>query len=326
VWGEGTDRRMRGVFEEFLRMSVQRRQTRAINGILLLDKPTDISSNHALQIVKRLFAARKAGHTGSLDPLASGMLPICFGEATKFSQYLLEADKRYWVVGKLGVKTTTGDAEGEIVAQQPTSVSAEQLLPVLDKFRGEIQQVPSMFSALKHQGRPLYELARQGITIERAARAVTIHELILLEQTADTITLEISCSKGTYIRTLIEDIGDALGCGAHVTSLRRLSAGTYAANEMVTLQELEEVAQQGDFAQLDKFLLPIDSALRTLPLVSVSEAGAFYLLRGQSIIVPQAPTSGFVCLVLNPDRFLGIGEILSDGRVAPRKLIATGAS
>lgn len=304
-------------------MNLSRRQSRSVNGIILLDKPSQISSNMALQRVKRLFAARKAGHTGSLDPLASGMLPICLGEATKFSQFLLEADKRYNVTAKLGIKTTTGDAEGEVVQEKAVpTLSAEQLLQVLAKFRGEIQQVPSMYSALKHQGRPLYELARQGITVEREARTVTIHELKLLDQTADTFTLEIACSKGTYIRTLVEDIGELIACGAHVSNLRRLTAGAYAENEMITLPELERIAAEQDWQVLDAHLLPVDSALRAWPVVQISEAAAFYLMRGQPIISPAAPKEGMVRL-LTPTRFLGVGEILSDGRVAPRKLVAS---
>lgn len=304
-------------------MSTSRRQSRTVNGIILLDKPSQISSNIALQRVKRLFAAKKAGHTGSLDPLASGMLPICLGEATKFSQFLLEADKRYTVTAKLGIKTATGDTEGEVVQEKAVpALSTEQLMQVLDKFRGEIRQVPSMYSALKHQGRPLYELARQGITVEREARAVTIHELKLLDQTADTFTLEIACSKGTYIRTLVEDIGDVIGCGAHVSDLRRLTAGAYAENEMLTLPELERIAETNDWQALDAHLLPIDSALRAWPVVQISEAAAFYLTRGQPIISATAPKEGMVRL-LTPSRFLGVGEILSDGRVAPKKLVAT---
>lgn len=294
---------------------------RIVHGILLLDKPGNITSNMALQKIKHLYAARKAGHTGSLDPLATGMLPICFGEATKFSQFLLEADKRYYVVAKLGIKTATGDAEGEVISQRPVAeFSSARLMEVLANFRGEISQIPSMYSALKHQGKPLYELARQGITIERSARKVQIYELKPLARTPDTLTLEIACSKGTYIRTLAEDLGEALGCGAHVIELRRLSTASYQEQEMITVEKLE--ASANNFAELDKYLLPIDSALRSLPLLTVSEAAAFYLLRGQAIISPLAPKEGFVRLWLNDQRFLGIGEILSDGRVTPRKLIA----
>lgn len=305
-------------------MVSERSRLRPVNGILLLDKPCQITSNAALQIVKRLFGARKAGHTGSLDPLATGMLPICFGEATKFSQFLLEADKSYRVTAKLGVTTTTGDAEGEIVTERTVeNFSQQRINEVLDSFKGEIQQVPSMYSALKHQGRPLYELARQGITIERAARPVTIYDLNLVSQTTDTLTLDITCSKGTYVRTLVEDIGSVLGCGAHVIALRRLTTSSFNEGEMISLAEIEKLAEKGDFKLLDAHLLPTDAAVGDLPAVNISEAGSYYLLRGQPIILPRAPASGFVKLFLSQNRFLGIGEILSDGRIAPRRLVSS---
>jgi tRNA pseudouridine55 synthase len=294
------------------------RTKQKIDGILLLDKPGNMTSNAALQTVKRLFSALKAGHTGSLDPLASGMLPICLGEATKFSQYLLESDKRYSVVVQLGVKTATGDAEGEIIQQQAVpEISATRLEEVLAQFRGAISQVPSMYSALKHQGRPLYELARQGITIERAARTVNIYELTLLARTVDTLTLTVTCSKGTYIRTLAEDIGDALGCGAHVAKLRRMTVGPYREAEMIALNDLEKL----DLARLQKHLLPVNSALAHLPELKVSEAALYYLRRGQPIIVPAAPTAGLICLLRQSGELIGVGEILDDGRVAPRRLV-----
>jgi tRNA pseudouridine55 synthase len=296
-----------------------------INGILLLDKPINITANGALQTVKRLLAARKAGHTGSLDPLATGMLPICLGEATKFSQFLLEANKRYWVVGKLGIKTATGDAEGDIIQQRPVEdISVERLNAVIENFRGAIEQVPSMFSALKHQGRPLYELARKGITIERPARPVTIYELDLLARTPDTLTFTVACSKGTYIRTLIEDIGEALGCGAHVIALRRLSVGAYREEQMVSMAEIERQVQQGDPGLADflqTHLLPVDSAVDHWPTLRVSEAAIYYLTRGQAIIASGAPTSGWVRLLRHNDEFLGVGEVLDDGRITPRRLV-----
>lgn len=299
-----------------------KRFSRPVNGILLLDKPIGLTSNTALQVIKRLFAARKAGHTGSLDPLASGMLPICFGEATKFSQYLLDSDKHYQVVAQLGVKTTTGDTEGEII-QQKSVGDSKGLDQIIKKFHGTIMQVPSMYSALKYQGRPLYELARKGITVERPARSVQIHKLDLLAKTTDTLTLEVVCSKGTYIRTLVEDIGDALGCGAHVAELRRLGVNDYPANQMIGLSQLEKIAQDhpGDYTVLDNLLLSLDTAVQHWPLVNLSQAAAFYLLRGQPVIVPRAPTQGWVRLMLNDGSFIGVGEILDDGRVAPRRLM-----
>ena len=219
---------------------------RLISGILLLDKPKGISSNQALQIAKQLFAANKVGHTGSLDPLATGLLPLCFGEATKFSQFLLNADKTYWVSARLGVKTNTGDAEGEIIQSRPINTDAlEKLEAILASFCGTISQIPPMFSALKHKGKPLYKLARQGIVIERSPRTVQIHRLQLLDRVNEnTVNLEIKCSKGTYIRTLIEDIGEALGCGAYVQELRRLGVANYLAEQMVSLEQLKEKKQK----------------------------------------------------------------------------------
>jgi tRNA pseudouridine55 synthase len=295
---------------------------RNIDGILLLDKPLNLSSNAALQIVKRFFAAKKAGHTGSLDPLATGMLPICFGEATKFSQYLLDADKYYYVVAKLGEKTATGDAEGEVVEKHAVpALTAAHLEDILAHFRGSISQVPSMYSALKYQGKPLYELARQGITVERPARTIQIYELNLINYAADTLTLEVKCSKGTYIRTLVEDIGNALGCGAHVITLRRLRVAGYQTDKMVSLAELEHITEQNNFQQLDKYLLPVNTAVQHWPLLNISEAAYFYLRRGQPILIPYSPTAGWVSLMIG-ERFVGIGEVLEDGKIAPRRLIA----
>jgi len=292
---------------------------RAINGILLLDKPQGITSNQALQTVKRLFAAKKAGHTGSLDPLATGLLPLCFGEATKFSQFLLEADKAYWVSARLGIKTKTGDAEGEIIEERPIPSSCfDQLESVLSTFRGPILQIPPMFSALKFKGKPLYELARQGITVERSAREVTVHALTLLGTTADSIELEIKCTKGTYVRTLIEDIGEALGCGAYVQGLRRLGVGNYNEKGMISLQQLEAFTQE----ERDRCLLPLDSLLHTWPCIKLSQAAVYYLYRGQAILLPNVSEKGWVRLVHTVnDQFIGVGEVLEDGRVAPRRLI-----
>lgn len=292
---------------------------RPVNGILLLDKPMGITSNQALQTVKRLFKAKKAGHTGSLDPLATGLLPLCFGEATKFSQFLLEADKAYWVSARLGIKTKTGDAEGEVIEERPILASSlGQLEAVLSIFRGPILQIPPMFSALKFKGKPLYELARQGITVERSAREVTIHELTLLGSTKDSIKLEIKCTKGTYIRTLIEDIGEALGCGAYVQGLRRLSVGNYNEKGMISLEQLEKLSQE----ERDDCLLPLDSLLHALPCIKLSQAAVYYLYRGQTILLPNISEKGWVRLIHTVnDQFIGVGEVLEDGRVAPRRLI-----
>ncbi|BBB15538.1 tRNA pseudouridine synthase B [Candidatus Rickettsiella viridis] len=292
---------------------------RTINGILLLDKPQGITSNQALQTAKRLFAAKKAGHTGSLDPLATGLLPLCFGEATKFSQFLLEADKAYWVSARLGIKTKTGDAEGEIIEERPIPSSCfDQLESVLSMFRGPILQIPPMFSALKFKGKPLYELARQGITVERSAREVTVHGLTLLGTTVDSIELEIKCTKGTYVRTLIEDIGEALGCGAYVQGLRRLGVANYNERGMISLQQLEAFTQE----ERDHCLLPLDSLLHTWPCIKLSQAAVYYLYQGQAILLPNVSEKGWVRLVHTVnDQFIGVGEVLEDGRVAPRRLI-----
>jgi tRNA pseudouridine55 synthase len=290
-----------------------------MDGILLLDKPAGMTSNEVLQIVKKLYGARKAGHTGSLDPLASGMLPICLGQATKFSQFLLEADKSYRVIGKLGIKTATGDAEGEIIKECALkNISAAQINKILPKFRGEIQQIPSMYSALKHKGQPLYKLARRGVIIEREPRAVTIYKLELLGFKKDLLELEICCSKGTYIRTLIEDIGDELKCCAHVVALRRLSCGSYKEEQMVTLQQIKELATQKTITSL---LLPVESMVAEWPEVQLSEAAVYYLRQGQAIIAPYAPEEGKVRLKTKDGKFIGVGEILPDGKVAPRRLI-----
>ena len=290
-----------------------------MDGILLLDKPAGMTSNEALQIVKKIYGARKAGHTGSLDPLASGMLPICLGQATKFSQFLLEADKCYRVIGKLGIKTTTGDAEGEIIKERELkNISTANIKKILPKFRGEIQQIPSMYSALKHKGQPLYKLARQGITVDRQPRTVTIYKLELLGFKKDLLELEIYCSKGTYIRTLIEDIGDELKCGAHVVALRRLSCGGYNEDQMITLQQIKELATQKAITSL---LLPVESMVAEWPEVQLSEAAVYYLRQGQAIIAPYAPSEGKVRLKMKDGRFIGVGEILEDGKVAPRRLL-----
>ena len=300
-----------------------------INGILLLDKPLHISSNGALQRVKRLFGAKKVGHTGSLDPLATGMLPLCFGEATKLSQYLLESDKWYHVVAKFGEKTLTGDAEGEIIETRPTShVTLDLVKEAISNFVGEIEQIPPMYSALKHQGKPLYELARKGIEVERKARPVTIHQLDLISfpsKAPDTCTLLVHCTKGTYIRTLVEDIGEALGCGAYVIELRRTAVAPYQDSTMVTLEQLEEIVQQHGQDALLPLLLPLESSIQHLPIVKLSASTAFYMRTGNSVMVPHLPMKGLVRLYLEGSEFIGVGEILEDGKVAPRRLLQTPA-
>lgn len=306
----------------------RRRRGRPVNGILVLDKPYGLSSNHALQTAKRLYFAAKAGHTGSLDPLATGVLPLCFGEATKFSQYLLDADKAYESTFVLGTTTNTGDAEGEVLEQRDASAMTEEAVTqALQAFRGEIEQVPSMFSAIKQNGQPLYKLARQGIEVERKSRRVTVKELELRDFRQGEVTevdIYLECSKGTYVRSIAEDLGEALGCGAHVSALRRTRAGPFSLTDSVTLPALEALKQADDVARMDALLLPADIAVKGLPLVELSESGGFYMRQGQPLLVPNAPCDGMVRIALESGEFLGVGEILEDGRVAPRRLIVTG--
>ncbi len=308
-------------------MSRRKRKGRAISGVLLLDKPAGITSNKALQEVKHLFRAAKAGHTGSLDPLATGMLPICLGEATKISAFLLDADKRYRVSCRLGATTTTGDADGEIVQTRDCShITLKQIEQRIPDFSGTISQIPPMYSAVKHQGQRLYELAREGIEVERKPRTVQIYELLLHSLNEDMLELEVACSKGTYVRTLAEDLGEVLGCGAHVVQLRRLSVGPFD-GDMVTIDELRSAADSSDaegFAALDAYLLPIDSAIAHWPDVHLDPDAAFYMKQGQPIQVPHAPTEGWV-RIYDKAQFLGVGEIQDDGRVAPRRMIQASA-
>ncbi len=309
-------------------MSRPRRRGRDIHGVLLLDKPQGLSSNDALQKVKRLYNANRAGHTGALDPLATGMLPICLGEATKFSQYLLDSDKRYRVIAKLGQRTDTSDADGQIVQERPVNFTQAQLDAALDTFRGDIQQVPSMYSALKYQGKKLYEYARQGIEVPRAARSITVYELQFIRWEGDELELEIHCSKGTYIRTITDDLGELLGCGAHVIYLRRLQVATYPIARMVTLEQLNALvaqAQEQAIAPgelLDPLLMPMDSPVENYPEVNLLPVVAGYVKQGQPVQVAGAPASGLVRITEGEERkFIGVGDIAEDGRVAPRRLV-----
>jgi tRNA pseudouridine55 synthase len=309
-------------------MSKPRRPRRPVDGVLLLDKPQGLTSNQALMRVRHLYQAEKAGHTGSLDPLATGLLPVCLGEASKFTQYLLDADKVYRARIRLGQRTSTGDAEGELLAESLVpALDAQAIENVLSRFRGEIEQVPSMYSALKKDGRPLYELARQGIEVERAARPVTIHRLELLAVEGNEWIVEAHVSKGTYIRSLAEDIGATLGCGAHVTALRRLALGPFTQPVMVTLEQIEQVREQdgpsdqGNRAAMDVLLLPTWAGLADWPRVELSEATAYYLLQGQPVRASGAPREGSVLLFETGGRFLGIGEVDDDMQIAPKRLI-----
>ncbi|GLR11118.1 tRNA pseudouridine(55) synthase TruB [Mixta theicola] len=309
-------------------MSRPRRRGRDIHGVLLLDKPQGLSSNDALQKVKRIFRANKAGHTGALDPLATGMLPICLGEATKFSQYLLDADKRYRVIARLGQRTDTSDADGQVISERAVTFSQAQLDEALESFRGETQQVPSMYSALKYQGRPLYEYARQGLEVPREARSITVHELQFIRWQDNELELEIHCSKGTYIRTIIDDLGELLGCGAHVIMLRRLQVARYPITKMITLEQLYELqGEPGDLTeeaqtQLDALLMPMDSPAADYPEVNLSEIAAGYFKQGQPVQASGTPRSGLVRVTEGEVRkFIGMAEIADDGRVAPRRLV-----
>ena len=302
----------------------RRNPGRNVTGILLLDKPLGLTSNDALQRVKRLYRAAKAGHTGSLDPLATGLLPCCLGDSTKFSSFLLDADKRYRVRVRLGVTTTTADAEGEVVETRPVEgVDAARVRAVLSGFHGCIDQLPPMYSAVKHQGQRLYKLARQGVEVERQPRPIEIHALELLACDLPEIELEVHCSKGTYVRTLAEDIGRELGCGGHVVQLRRTGVGPYTESAMpfVTLDQVAELAAGETPQGLDALLLPLDSALGHWPAVRLSADAAFYLGQGQAVLVPQAPTEGLVRLYDPSSVFVGVGCILDDGKVQPKRLV-----
>jgi tRNA pseudouridine55 synthase len=297
---------------------------RNVHGIILLDKPIGLSSNAALQQVKRLYAAAKAGHTGSLDPLATGMLPICLGEATKVSAFLLDGDKHYETLARLGSETASGDAEGEVIASFPVpTFSRSEVETVLARFRGDMLQIPPMYSALKHQGQPLYKLARQGLEVERKAREVHIHRLELLHADPNSLRLAVECSKGTYIRTLVADIGRALGCGAHVAELRRTAAQPFTGMAMYSLQTLASAAEAG-LAAIDRLLLPMDAALPQLPGVVLAPDMAAHIRQGQAVRVTDAPAAGQVRLYARQpaaDEFLGVGRVLEDGRIAPQRLV-----
>lgn len=302
--------------------SQTKRVKRRIDGVLLLDKPAGPSSNAALQHAKRLFQAEKAGHTGNLDPIATGLLPLCFGEATKFSQFLLDSDKTYQAVIKLGQTTTTGDAEGETLTQQPVHLSKAQVEAVFPGFVGRISQVPPMYSALKYQGKALYSYARAGVEVERQSRDVIIYDLQLDAFEGDELRVTVTCSKGTYIRVLAEDIGKALGCGAFMKALRRTRTGVFDVAQAVTLAQLEAM----DMQQRDALLLPPDCLLQGLEAVTLDAGAAFYLRQGQPIWRPKQSIGTTVRVYDDRESFLGIGEITVDGKIAPKRLVATAGS
>ena len=300
----------------------KRKSGRNVHGIVLLDKRLGVSSNKALQEVRRLFNANKAGHTGSLDPLATGLLPLCFGEATKVSALMLDDNKRYHVVIQLGVLTDTGDAEGRVIETKPVpDLSMEEIHACLQRFMGEIDQIPPMYSALKHNGKKLYELAREGITIERKARRIKIFELKLLGFFKDHLTLEVFCTKGTYIRSLAEDIGRSLGCGGTVQALRRLEAGLFNIEQAKTIEQLTAMSEQDLF----QCLIDVDKPLESLPCTHLSDEQAIAIKYGQSINFNRTPdlNSGMwqgMVRMYHAAVFLGLGEMLLDGKIVPKKL------
>ena len=318
---------------------------REVSGILILDKPTGMSSNHALQRVKRMFGARKAGHTGALDPLATGLLPICLGEATKFSQFLLDSDKRYQTIGQLGVRTDSSDADGKIVETKACAhITLADVEAQLPQFRGLISQVPSMFSALKYKGQPLYKLARAGKTVEVKPRQVTIHNLELMSFDNAQVQMDISCTKGTYIRSIVEDLGLALGCGAHVAQLKRLQAGPFVANQMVTLEGLQaiideatkgQVVEEGKwpditpaFPDLDELLMPADTAVLSLNAVQLGPQQIEALQQGK--VIDHATDFAEFDVVrvysahaIEASAFIGLAEVQQEGRLKAKRLMST---
>jgi tRNA pseudouridine55 synthase len=308
-------------------MARRNKKGRDITGIVIIDKPTGHSSNHVLQQVKRLFDARKAGHTVSLDPLASGVLPVCLGEATKLSGYLLDADKQYAVTCKLGITTDSGDADGEMVSEQPVPDFDEaQLNAILVGFIGEQEQVPPMFSALKHQGQPLYKLARQGVEVERKARRITIYQIDLLDCNSDSFTLSVRCSKGTYIRTLVEDISLKLGTGGHVTMLRRTGVAGYSLSDAVSLEQLTAMREEDGLSALDEQLEAAEDALPDWPVVNLDEKASKTLSYGQHVQSTLPFKRANVRLFDQNEKFMGLGEMTADGVIKPKRLFVAAAS
>lgn len=304
-------------------MGKRRRKGRSINGIVVLDKAQGLSSNAALQEVKRIYDANKAGHTGSLDPLATGVLPLCLGEATKVSQFLLNSDKKYRARVKLGLRTDSGDSEGLVIDScKDISVNRKDIEKALCKFEGEIDQIPPMYSALKVNGVPLYKLARKGETIEREPRRVTVYSIELTEFEADELELEIACSKGTYIRTIADDLGQLLGCGAHIIALRRTQAGVFTEQDCVDIESLRAEKEASGFDLLDQHLIPMDEAITHLPEVILPGTTASFIKNGQPVLVRHLPEEGLVRLY-EEEQFIGIGCIDDDGMVAPRRLIVS---
>ncbi|VFP88557.1 tRNA pseudouridine(55) synthase TruB [Candidatus Erwinia haradaeae] len=302
---------------------------RDVHGVLLLDKPSGLSSNSALQTVKRLYHANRAGHTGTLDPLASGMLPICLGEATKFARYLLDSDKYYQVIAKLGQRTTTSDVEGSILSERPVIFTDHMLETSLNSFRGEIEQTPPMYSAIKYQGHRLYQYARKGIHVPRKSRRIIVHKLHCINYDGDELKLEMHVSKGTYIRTIIDDLGEKLGCGAHVIYLRRLQVAHYPMDKMITLDSLQKIKDKAFLAgivskhDLDSLLMSIDSPAYSYPIINLLPILADHFKKGCSVRVVNSLSPGLVRVTEgNQDNFLGMAELTSDGSMFPRRLVS----
>ncbi|NBX84459.1 MAG: tRNA pseudouridine(55) synthase TruB [Gammaproteobacteria bacterium] len=288
-----------------------------MNGLFLLNKSLGLSSNRAMQQIKRLFKATKAGHTGSLDPLASGMLPICLGEATKFAQYLLDADKSYEVTGLLGVQTTTGDVEGDVLSQKEVpEITRETLESIIATFQGKIHQMPPMFSALKHQGQPLYRYALQGIDIQRESREVEISQIQLLDMEGPSFTIRVSCSKGTYMRTLVEDIGNRIGCGAHVTKLHRLSTAGFDASEMISLEELEKLLPE----EQQKWILPMDVMVSQFPVMTLNEEETVRIAQGQILKLTQHYPENTYRLYTEAHEFFGLADCTSEQKLIANRI------
>ncbi|WP_392560919.1 tRNA pseudouridine(55) synthase TruB [Orbus sturtevantii] len=298
----------------------RKRKGRDVQGVLLLDKPAGMTSNDVLQKVKRVFNAQKAGHTGALDPLATGMLPICFGESTKFSQYLLDSDKRYRVIARLGQRTDTSDSDGQIIAEKLVKVIQPDIEQGLIHFRGDIMQIPTMFSALKYQGRPLYEYARQGITIERQPRPITVYENRFIAFNNNELELEIHCSKGTYIRTIIDDLGELLGCGAHIIYLRRLQVSNYPSDKMVSLSFIQEHASNIEL--LDSLLLSVDSPVQDHAKIALTDEQGRDILLGRTIEISQSTVQTQLVRLYQQTLFIGIGQWLNNS-ISPKRLIQT---
>jgi len=294
-----------------------KRQKKNINGILLLDKPLGFSSNQALQKIKWLLKAAKAGHTGTLDPLATGLLPLCFGEATKFAHYLTDADKTYVATIKLGITTSTGDAEGAVLSTLSVNVNQADFVKASQQFIGEISQVPPMYSALKFEGKALYEYARAGVEIERQSRLVTIHSIKIHSFSGDVAVITVTCSKGTYIRTLAEDIGKQLGCGAHLIGLRRIATANYDISQAITIEQFEAMSDEQRLA----VLAPADSAVLHLPAITLDDDSVFYLLQGQAVWRSGAIPAGLLRLYSEQQVFLGLGELQPEGKIAPKRLM-----